>query len=81
MEWPRGVNDGAYGELKPKKGKILFNDSLINSLNSEERRSLGIFSVLKKDLVMLLVPMTLSDNVLITCSKSNLTKFGFIQKD
>ena len=61
----------------------MFNDSLINSLNSEERRSLGIFSAPEERLVHAACPeMTLSDNVLITCSKTaNLTKFGFIQKD
>ncbi len=71
------------GELKPKKGKILFNGSLINSLNSEERRSLGIFSAPEERLGHAACPdMTLSDNVLITCSKTaNLTKYGFIQKD
>ena len=71
------------GELKPKKGKILFNDSVINNLNSEERRSLGIFSAPEERLGHAACPdMTLSDNVLITCSKTaNLTKYGFIQKD
>ena len=70
------------GELKPKKGKILFDGSLINFLNSEERRSLGIFSAPEERLGHAACPdMNLSDNVLITCSKTaKLTKFGFIQK-
>ena len=60
----------------------MFNDSLINSLNSEEALS-GYFSAPEERLGHAACPeMTLSDNVLITCSKTaNLTKFGFIQKD
>ena len=70
------------GEQHPKKGKIFYNGRLINNLNAEERRALGIFSAPEERLGHASCPeMKLSENVLITCANTaKLTKYGLIQK-
>ena len=70
------------GEQRPKKGKIFYNGRLINNLNAEERRALGIFSAPEERLGHASCPeMKLSENVLITCANTaKLTKYGLIQK-
>ena len=71
------------GELSPRKGKIFFKGSDISLLNAEGRRALGIFSAPEERLGHAACPsMKLSENVLITCSKTaKLTKYGIIQRN
>ncbi len=71
------------GELAPRKGTVLFKGSKINFMNAEERRCIGIFSAPEERLGHAACPhMKLSENVLITCSKTaNLTNYGMIQKN
>lgn len=70
------------GELRPRKGAIYLNDTIINTLNPEERRGIGIHSSPEERLGHAACPtMMLSENVLITCSKTaNLINYGFIRR-